>query len=99
MGVAVFEVFGQEGPGAAMRHAGSLCAATPELAILLAEELFCRRSEYRALWVVPRDAISRAPQEGDVLGPAEPRGYRLGAGYRATVGKWRRFGGEQLVDR
>ncbi len=95
----VYEVFGQEKPGATFCHAGSLQAAGPDLALVLARELFCRRSEYVEIWVVPRPAVQVAPRDGASLGPAEPRGYRLGSGYRATVDKWKRFGGEQGADR
>ena len=95
----VFEVFGQQRPGAAFCHAGSLQAADPDLASLLARELFCRRSEYVSLWVVPRPAVQVVPRDGEPLGPAEPRSYRLGTGYRGTVEKWKRFGGDQGADR
>lgn len=91
----VYEVFGQERPGAEFRHAGSLRAADAEFARVLAQELFCRRSEYVALWVVPRSCILEGPRAGGALGPAEPRSYRLGSGYRGTVDKWKLFGGEQ----
>ena len=95
----VFEVFGLTKPGAVVCHAGSLRAADPELAMVLARELFCRRSEYIELWVVPRPCVHVAPRAGEVLGPAQPRSYRLGSGYRSTVEKWKQFGGEQGGDR
>ncbi len=95
----VFEVFGLEKPGAVVSHAGSLQAAGPDLAVVLAKELFCRRSEYVELWVVPRPCVHVAQRAKDALGPAEPRSYRLGSGYRDTVEKWKRFGGEQGGDR
>jgi ring-1,2-phenylacetyl-CoA epoxidase subunit PaaB len=95
----VFEVFGQERPGAAYCHAGSLQAADPALARVLARELFCRRSEYVSLWVVARPAVLVVPRAGEPPGPSEPRSYRLGSGYRGTVDKWKRFGGDQRADR
>ncbi len=95
----VYEVFGREKSGATFRHAGSLQAAGAELALVLARELFCRRSEYVGIWVVPRPSVRVAPRDGEPLGPAEPRSYRLGSGYRANGEKWKRFGGEHGADR
>ncbi len=95
----VFEVFGLERPGGTVCHAGSLQALGSDLAVVLAQELFCRRREYIELWVVPRPCVCVAPRAGEALGPAEPRSYRLGSGYRGTVEKWKLFGGEHGGDR
>jgi len=97
--LGIYEVFGQERSGAAFCHVGSLQAGDGDLALVLARELFCRRSEFVALWVVARPCIQVAPVAGEPLGPAEPRTYRLGVGYRDTVEKWQRFGGERGGDR
>ncbi|MDA8346438.1 MAG: phenylacetic acid degradation protein [Thermaerobacter sp.] len=97
--MAVYEVFGQERKGDPHRHVGSLLAADSDMALLLAQELFCRRKEYVQIWVVPRDAVRQAPSDGATLGPEPRRTYRGGEGYRQTVEKWKRFGGDDRADR
>jgi ring-1,2-phenylacetyl-CoA epoxidase subunit PaaB len=97
--MAVYEVFGQERKGEPHRHAGSLLAADGDMALLLAQELFCRRKEYVQIWVVPRTAIREATEGEAPLGPDPRRSYRSGEGYRETVQKWKRFGGEGHADR
>lgn len=89
----VYEVFGLERHGDPHRHAGSLLAGDAEMAVLLAQELFCRRKEYLQIWVVPRSAIRVAPEAGETLGPESARVYRSGEGFRGTVEKWKQFGG------
>lgn len=90
----VYEVFGMERHGDPHRHAGSLLAGDPEMALVLAQELFCRRKEYLQIWVVPRRAIHVAPRAGESLGPEPARTYRSGEGFRGTVEKWKQFGGK-----
>ncbi len=92
--LTVFEVFGRERKGEPHRHAGSLRAADAQMAVVLAQELFCRRKEYVQIWVVPRTAIHWAPDGDAPLGPEPQRVYRIGEGYRGTVEKWKRFGGD-----
>lgn len=86
----VYEVFGQRRRGEPHVHAGSLLAPDADLALLLARENFVRRDEFVSLWVVPRDHIQATPDE-EFLRRTTDRSYRLGAGYRDTVVKWRRF--------
>lgn len=81
----VYEVFAQARRGEPFSHVGSLLAGSDELARLLAKEQFGRRGEAVGLWVVPRRAILPLPE--GMIGPATPRAYRLGEGYRATVAK------------
>jgi phenylacetate-CoA oxygenase PaaH subunit len=50
----IWEVFRQERDGAAFAHAGSLEAADEAFARAYAHELYGRRNESRALWLVPR---------------------------------------------
>lgn len=97
--MTVYEVFGRERSGEPHKHAGSLLAADHDMAALLAQELFCRRKEYIDLWIVPRDAVRRAPADDAPLGPERQRTYRVGEGYRQTVEKWKRFGGDGHADR
>ncbi len=97
--MAVYEVFGRERKGEPHKHAGSLLACDADMAVLLAQELFCRRKEYVQIWVVPRDAVRQAPVGDAALGPEPRRIYRSGEGYRETVDKWKRFGGDRRADR
>jgi ring-1,2-phenylacetyl-CoA epoxidase subunit PaaB len=83
----VYEVFAQPRRGEPFVHVGSLLAAGAELAKVFAKENFARRHEAVALWVVPRAAVLELP-EGS-FGPALPRPYREGEGYRETVSKRR----------
>jgi len=77
----VYEVFRREKAGAPMVHAGSVMAATPDLALIYARESFGRRGESHALWIVPRAAVI-ALDDADMLAPVLDRGYRSVEGYR-----------------
>lgn len=85
MAEEVFEVFAQPSRGEPFRHVGSLLAADRDMALLLAKENFGRRGEATALWVVARRDVAQAPE--GTFGPAVPRLYREGEGYRVTVEK------------
>jgi phenylacetate-CoA oxygenase PaaH subunit len=81
MADAVFEVFRQERKGKPMEHAGSVRAPNEEAAELYARELYGRRHESEALWLVPRSAIHAIegfPEEFD-------RSYRRVDGYSLKV--------------
>ncbi len=52
-----YEVFLKRDGKDEFRHAGSLDAATPELALVLARENYARRAEGRLMWVVDRADI------------------------------------------
>ena len=77
----VFEVFRREKAGAPMVHAGSVAAASPDLALIYAKEVYGRRGESSALWVAPRAAF-QVLDDADILHPALSRAYRLVDGYR-----------------
>ena len=77
----VYEVFRREKAGAPMVHAGTVAAASPDLALIYARESFGRRGESQALWVVPRAAVI-ALDDADILAPALDRSYRSVEGYR-----------------
>jgi ring-1,2-phenylacetyl-CoA epoxidase subunit PaaB len=53
----VWEVFIQSKPGQPFKHAGSIHAFDKEMAIENARDVYTRRNEGTALWVVPGDAI------------------------------------------
>ena len=77
----VYEVFRREKDGAPMLHAGSVTAASPDLALIYAREVYGRRGESSLLWVAPRTAF-QVLDDGDMLHPALGRSYRLVEGYR-----------------
>lgn len=59
-----YQVFIQVRPGSAYLDAGSVHAPDPELALLNARDVFARRPECHAMWVVPVEAIySRTAQQ------------------------------------
>ncbi len=53
----VYEVFRREKENAPMVHAGSVTAASPDLALIYAKEVYGRRGESSVLWVAPREAF------------------------------------------
>jgi ring-1,2-phenylacetyl-CoA epoxidase subunit PaaB len=63
-------VFQQEAPDQPMVHNGTVHAPDAELAMLNARDVFVRRPEAVALWVVPAEAIFTQTQEE--LAKAEP---------------------------
>jgi phenylacetate-CoA oxygenase PaaH subunit len=77
----VFEVFRREKEGAPMVHAGTVTAASADLALIYAREVYGRRGESNVLWVAPRDAFM-VLDDRDILHPALRRTYRLVEGYR-----------------
>ena len=79
----IFEVFRQERDGQPLQHGGSLEAPDREFAEAYAIELYGRRGESVALWVVPRDAVVEIedPYVADVF----DRDYRRVDGYSLKV--------------
>lgn len=77
----VYEVFSRQKEGGPMTHAGSVTAERPDLALIYAREVYGRRGESLALWVVPRAAVL-VLDDSDLLHPALDRSYRTVEGYR-----------------
>ena len=73
----IWEVFRQEREGQPFQHGGSIEAPNREFAEAYAIELYGRRAESEALWVVPRDAIIRVEDFVDEL----ERNYHRVDGY------------------
>ena len=78
---AIYEVFRREKEGAPMVHAGSVTAASADLALIYAKEIYGRRGESSVLWIAPRAAF-QVLDDGDILHPVLGRAYRLVEGYR-----------------
>ena len=77
----VYEVFRREKEGAPMVHAGSVTAASPDLALIYAKEIYGRRGESSVLWIAPREAFE-VLDDSQILHPVLGRSYRLVEGYR-----------------
>lgn len=77
----VYEVFRRDKEGAPMVHAGNIVAASADLALIFAREVYGRRGESVALWIAPRTAFA-VLDDSDILHPALDRSYRLVDGYR-----------------
>lgn len=77
-GDKVWEVFIQKKSGLPFKHAGSVHAYDKKMAIQNARDLYTRRGEGRALWVVPAEAIVSVPlDEADAFfNPSEDKIYR-----------------------
>jgi phenylacetate-CoA oxygenase PaaH subunit len=87
----IFEVFRQERKGQAFQHAGSVEAPDVAFADEYARELFGRRGESVALWVVPRESVRTIEEFVDEL----ERNYHRVDGYslKEKLGKARERAG------
>ena len=84
----LWEVFIQSKPGQSFKHAGSLHAYDKDLAIENARDLYTRRGEGTAMWVVPSDeivAVSPA-EENAFFEPANDKIYRHPTFYNLPEG-------------
>jgi phenylacetate-CoA oxygenase PaaH subunit len=79
-GQEAWEVFRREKDGDPMRHGGSVMAPDSVLAIHYARELYGRRQESVALWVVRRADIHDLA-DPDLLQPPLDRSFKKPGGY------------------
>ena len=79
----IWEVFRQEREGQPFQQGGSIAAPNREFAEAYAIELYGRRAESVALWIVPRDEVREVhePYVADVF----DRDYRRVDGYSLKV--------------
>ncbi len=84
----LWEVFVQKKAGQPFVHCGSLHAYDKEMALENARDLYTRRSEGTALWVVPSVAIvSSSPEDiGSFFDPANDKVYRHPTFYQIPEG-------------
>ncbi len=87
-GDKVWEVFVQKKPGLAFKHAGSCHGYDKKMAIQNARDLYTRRGEGRALWVVPSEAIVSVPLEDSeaFFDPGDDKIYRHATFYKIPDG-------------
>ena len=84
----LWEVFVQAKNNLPYKHAGSVHAFDKEMALQNARDLYTRRGEGRAIWVVPADAIvSSNPQDEEAFfDPADDKIYRHPTFYEVPEG-------------
>jgi ring-1,2-phenylacetyl-CoA epoxidase subunit PaaB len=75
-----WEVFRREKDGDPMRHGGSVMAPDALLAVHYARELYGRRQESAALWIVRRADIHDLA-DADLLQPPLDRSFKKPGGY------------------
>ncbi len=75
----IYEVFLKREGKEEFRHAGSLEAATPELALVLARENYARRAEGDMMWLVDRAHIVEADPEFIAPNADKPHRHHDGA--------------------
>lgn len=74
----LWEVFIQNKPGQPYKHAGSVHAYDKEMAIENARDVYTRRNEGIALWVVPSSAVVAvsAAESSSFFEPSDDKIYR-----------------------
>ena len=74
----LYEVFIRSKNGLHHKHAGSLHAADPDMAIENARDVYTRRKEGISIWVVESKYIkaSNPDDQGELFDPAEDKIYR-----------------------
>jgi ring-1,2-phenylacetyl-CoA epoxidase subunit PaaB len=84
----LWEVFVQRKAGQPFVHCGSLHAYDKEMALQNARDLYTRRGEGTALWVVPSAAIVASTPEdvGPFFDPANEKVYRHPTFYQIPEG-------------
>ncbi len=83
-----WEVFVQAANGGPFIHQGSLHAMDKNMALQNARDIYARRHEGRAIWVVPTDCITATTreEEAEFFDPAEDKAYRSPAFYKMPQG-------------
>lgn len=84
----LWEVFIQTKPGLPHKHAGSLHAYDADMALKNARDLYTRRAEGTAVWVVLSENIHAIQEEGnsDYFEPATDKIYRHPTFYELPEG-------------
>lgn len=84
----LWEVFIQSKPGQSFKHAGSVHAYDKEMAIENARDVYTRRSEGVALWLVPSDEIVAvsASESSAFFEPSNDKIYRHPTFYNLPEG-------------
>lgn len=85
---SLWEVFVQSKNNLPYKHVGSVHAFDKEMALQNARDLYTRRSEGRAIWVVLADAIvsSNPDEDASFFDPADDKIYRHPTFYEVPEG-------------
>ena len=83
-----WEVFIQVKNGSPYEHAGSIHASDKKMALQNARDIYTRRNEGRALWVVQTDNIvaTTCDDEEEFFDPSEDKIYRTPNFYKMPAG-------------
>lgn len=83
-----WEVFMQTKNGAPFEHAGSVHAADKKMALQNARDIYTRRNEGRAIWVVLTENITATSreEEEEFFDPAADKTYRTPNFYKMPKG-------------
>lgn len=84
----LWEVFVQSKNNLPYKHVGSVHAYDKEMALQNARDLYTRRSEGRAIWVVPAEAIVSSLPDDEIsfFDPADDKVYRHPTFYEVPEG-------------
>lgn len=84
----LYEIFIRSKAGLHHKHAGSLHAADPQMAIENARDVYCRRKEGVSIWVVESTDITASNPEKspEMFDPAEDKIYRHPTFYKVPEG-------------
>lgn len=84
----LWEVFIQSKPGQPFKHAGSIHAYDKEMAVENARDVYTRRGEGTALWVVPSEEIISitASESASFFEPSDDKIYRHPTFYNLPEG-------------
>jgi ring-1,2-phenylacetyl-CoA epoxidase subunit PaaB len=81
--LVTFEVFHQEKRGKQVIHVGGVHASNPEMALVMAKEVFGRRGKTTNLWVVKTSEVFTFPSEDeDVFETTPEKTFRDPAFYK-----------------
>ena len=78
-----FEVFLKKAGRDEFRHAGSLEAPDPEMAVLLARDSYCRRAEGAEMWLVEREHVLVADEDMLAVTDHQPHRHNDGTAVAA----------------
>lgn len=87
----VYEVFVQLDAMSAHQHQFNVLASSPEMALELGYENFCRRTGAVSLWVVKREDIHKWTQDQFSGKERLKKTYRTTEDYKYLKDKWRHY--------
>lgn len=78
-----YEVFHQKKKGTQHQHVGIVHAASPDLALIAAKELFARRGQTSGLWVVKSsEVLSTSSDDEDIFESTPEKLHREASAYK-----------------